>query len=262
MRLLRASLVKLARRPATSRTLLILVGFVALIYVAIGLSVATMPDPSARESLRSFFVFPDAAAGIASVVLIFGGMAGAAYAGTVAASEWSWNTFRVALTRGESRVGYVTFLLVAIALLAALGWLVLFVVGIGAALVAATLGGFVSVSPLDPTSIDHVGAILLTGGWALLMEVAIGFAVSFVTRSAVAGVATVAALYFIEQLAALVVPVDVMRFAPVTSGSAMVSAAALTGFDVALVGSFLVTSAYIIVAVGAAALVARRAQVS
>lgn len=262
MRLLRASVLKLGRRPATHRTLLVLAGLLVFIYLAIGLTAATMSDPSARAGLEPLLAFPDAGAGLASMLLVFGGMAGAAYAGAVAASEWSWSTFRVALTRGESRVRYVVVLFLAIALLVVLSWLLLYLFGIGLVLGAATLGGVAAGSPLDPPSADRLLAIVVTGGWAVLMEVALGFCVGFVSRSPVAGIATVAGLYFVEQLAALMAPADVLRFAPITAAVGLVSGAGQMGLDGSLAVSFLVTTAYLLLAIAVAAIVAHRAQVT
>lgn len=261
MRLLRASVLKLGRRPATYRTLLVLAGLLVFIYLSIGLVAVDTSDPAARAGLTPLLAFPDAGGGLASILLVFAGMAGAAYAGAVAASEWSWSTFRVALTRGESRVRYVVMLFLGIALLVVVAWLLLYLFGIGLILVSATLGGVDAGSPLDPSSLGRLLAIVVTGGWAVLMEVALGFSVGFVSRSPVAGIAAVAGLYFVEQLAALIVPADVLRFAPITAAVGLVSTAGQTGLDADLAGSFVVTTAYLFLAVGAAAVVARRSQV-
>jgi hypothetical protein len=172
-----------------------------------------MSDPTSLESLLAL---PDANGGLASILLILGGLAGAGYAGAVAASEWyagavaasewSWNTFRMALTRGESRVRYTVVLFLAMGLLVLAAWILLCLFGVGLIRVAATLGGVASGSPLDASNLGALTAIMVAGGWAVLMEVAVGFCVAFASRSPVAGIATVAGLVFIEQFAALVVP--------------------------------------------------------
>jgi hypothetical protein len=262
MHLLRATGLKLRRRPATYRTVLVLAGLLAFLYLSIGVSAAAISDPTARASLLPLLAFPDAGTGLASILLIFGGIAGAGYAGAVAASEWSWNTFRVALTRGESRVRYVVILFVGIALLVVVAWLLLCVLGTGLVLLGATLGGIPTASPLDPASLNRLLATVVTGGWAVLMEVAIGFGVAFASRSPVAGIAAVAGLYFVEQFAVLIVPIDVLRFAPITAAGSLVSAAGRTGFDASLAAPLVVTTLYLFLAIAAAAAVARRAEVS
>ena len=89
MRLLRSSILKIARRPATGRTLLILVAFLALIYISLGLSARSVSDASSGASITSMLTFPDAPASLVAMLLIFCGMAGAGYAGVVAGSEWT-----------------------------------------------------------------------------------------------------------------------------------------------------------------------------
>lgn len=261
MRLLRASLLKLVRRPATSRAPLVLAALTALIYLSIGMSAGT--NPEARAGVEPMLAFPDAYAGLASVLLIFSGIVGAAYAGAVAASEWSWSTFRTALARGESRARYVIGLFVAIALLALVAWLALYVLGIGVILVASSLGGVPAGDPFSLANPAAVPVMIASGGWAVLMQVGIGFGVSFVSRSAVAGVGVVVGLIFIEQFAAMTsIPVELLRFAPMTAASSLVSAAGDAGLDAAIGVPLVVTTIYLAVAIGIAAAVARRAQVA
>jgi hypothetical protein len=199
---------------------------------------------------------------LTTILLIFGGLAGAGYAGAVAASEWSWNTFRVALTRGESRVRYIVVLFLAMALLVLVAWLVLCLLGVGLIVVGASILGFASGDPFDATNLGRLLAVIVVGGWAVLMEVALGFCVAFATRSPVAGIATVAGVYFIEQLGALIVPAELLRFAPITAAGSLISAAGATGFDATLAEPLVVTTVYLLVAVGIAAVLARRAEVA
>jgi len=160
MRLLGSSFLKLTRRPATLRTFLLLVGFVALICVSLGLS-AKAAATGSGATLKSMLTFPDATAGLASMLLIFCGMAGAGYAGVVAGSEWTWGVFRVALTRGESRVRYVVGPFVAIALLAGAAWVLLSTVGVGLILLAAKIGGIPSGDPLGPASLAPLVTVVM-----------------------------------------------------------------------------------------------------
>jgi hypothetical protein len=262
MRLLRSSLRKLVGRPATGRIVLLLAAFLALIYLSLGLSSTAVSGSASKASIAAMLTFPDAHASLAGMLLIFCGMAGAAYAGVIAGSEWSWNTFRVALTRGESRVRYVVGLFVAIAVLAFVAWILLYVLGVALILVAAALGGSPAGAPLAGTELGRVGVLVLSGGWAVLMEVAIGFGVAFVARSSVAGIAAVVGLFFVERFAEMFVPADVLRFAPISAAEDLVAAAGRAGLDGGLMLPLVVTSIYLLLAVGVAGLAARRAEVA
>jgi hypothetical protein len=262
MRLLRASLRKLVHRPATLRTFLLLVGLLTLIYMALGLTASATTDPSSRDSMASMLAFPDAHAELAVMLLIFGGFTGAAYAGTVAGSEWTWNTFRVAVARGESRVRYVVGLFVAIAILALLAWVVLYALGVALIVVAATIGRIPTGAALDTANLGRLAILVAGGGWAVLMEVAIGFAAAFIARSQVAGVAAVVGLFFVERFAELVLPADVLRLAPITAATSVVTVAGKSGLDAALIGPLAVTTLYLVAAMVLGSLVARRSQVA
>lgn len=261
MRLLRASLLKLTWRPATHRTFLVVAGLLTVIYLVIGIYATQQSDPALRAGIKPGLEFPGALVTLSQMLLIFGGLAGAAYGGTVAGSEWSWSTFRVALARGESRVRYVVGLFVAVALLALAAWVLLYVIGIGLLLVTATLGGFQTGGLLDPANLGLHVAVLVTGWWAVLMEIGVAFGVGFVTRSTVAGVATVMGLTFIELLVGSLVPADLLRLAPITAATNLVTSAAQTGLDAGLGLPLVVTTVYLLGAIGMAGVVARRSEV-
>jgi hypothetical protein len=262
MRLLRSAMLKLSHRPATLRTFLLLAGFLALIYVALGLSTAASTDAAPSTTVESMLTFPGASGSLASMLLIFCGMAGAAYAGVVAGSEWTWGTFRVALTRGESRVRYVAGLFLGIALLALVAWFLLYAFGVGLILLAARLGGTGAGDPFDAANLGPLAVLVVGGGWAVLMEVAIGFGAAFLTRSQVAGVTTVVGLFFAERFAEMFVPADLLRFAPLSAAEGLVKAAGKTGLDGGLAVPLVVTTLYLLAAIGLAGVAARRSQVA
>jgi hypothetical protein len=259
MRLLRAALLKLVRRPATWRAPLVLAALLGLIYLSIGISASASPE--ARASVESMLVFPEAYLSFASMLMLFLGIVGAAYAGTVAASEWSWNTIRVALARGESRVWYVTGLFVAIGLLTLVAWLALFVLGIGVILLAASLGGMSAGDLFDLADPAAVPLMIAAGGWAVVMLVGIGFGASFISRSAVAGVALVVGLVFVEQFAAMTsIPAELLSLAPLRAAASLVAASG--GAGSAAIGPLVLTTIYLAFAIAVAAASARRAQVA
>src|SRR5512144_3286486 len=102
MRLLSVSILKLARRPAMFRTVLLMLALLALTYLSTAATARSLPA-SETTGLKSMFGFPDAYTNLGGMVATFAGLAGAALAGAVAGSEWSWGTFRVAIARGASR---------------------------------------------------------------------------------------------------------------------------------------------------------------
>jgi ABC-type transport system involved in multi-copper enzyme maturation permease subunit len=261
MRLLRSSLLKLAYRPATRRTFVVLAAFIALIYLAVGLSARGATGDS-RTTIESMVAFPDANGSLVQMLLIFGGIAGAAYAGAVAASEWSWNTLRVALARGESRIGYVVSLFLAVTLLSLAAWIVLYLLGIGLVLIAAAIANVQTGNPFDPATLGRLLVVVTGGWWALTMEAAIGFGAAFVARSQVAGIAAVVGLFFVERFAELFLPADLLRLAPITAATSLATQAGKLGLDAALAQPLAVTTIYLVVAISAAAITARRAQVA
>jgi ABC-type transport system involved in multi-copper enzyme maturation permease subunit len=236
-------------------------GLLVALYLVIGVYAMQQSVPELRAGIEPALEFPGALTTLSQMLLVFGGLAGAAYGGTVAGSEWGWGTFRVALTRGESRVRYVVGLLLAIALLFLTAWALLYVVGIGLLLAAASVSGFDTGGLLDPANLGHHVAILVVGWWAGLMEVALAFAISFVARSTVAGVAAVMGVTFIELLVGSLVPADALRLAPITAATELVTAAAQTGMDAELAGPLVVTTGYLLLAIAVAGLVAHRSEV-
>jgi ABC-type transport system involved in multi-copper enzyme maturation permease subunit len=181
-------------------------------------------------------------------------MALAIYAGLVIGSEWSWGTLRVAFTRGEPRWRYVLTTFLAIALLAFIAVVVLFGVGAIAAVAAAAISGF-------PTGdLGHAETLIglplgLVGAWLGMVIIAsLAFAVSLVARSQVAGIGLVVALFFGEQFAALVLPPEVLQFAPVAAARGL-----LTPDGVVVP---LVALAYLAVALVASSMVIERAEIA
>jgi hypothetical protein len=262
MRLLSVSVLKLIHRPASRITLLALLGLMALIYGSIAASTFAAPGTAGDTGFESVLGFPDAYGSLASMLLNFAGLALAAYAGAVAGSEWSWGAFRVAIARGASRPGYVVATFGAIALLALVAWILVYVAGVAYALAAGSVAGIPPGDPLDPTTLGRLPIGLAAGWLAIVMSGAIAFAVAFAARSAVAGIVGVVALTFGEQFAALVVPADVLRNAPISASARLAAEALRGGTPGELAGPLALTALYLVLALVAAGLVARRAEVA
>jgi ABC-type transport system involved in multi-copper enzyme maturation permease subunit len=262
MNLVGASLIKLVWRPAARRTLLLLGALVLITYVLMGIMVAQAPDETMRAGLQASFVFPTALVSLSGLVVVFAGIAGAAFGGIVAGSEWSWNTYRVALTRGESRVRYVLGLFSGLAVVTLAAWLLLYVFGVCVIVVAGMLTGTNSGNPLDPSLMGQHVALIFSGWWSILLLLALSFAISFISRSTVAGVAAVMVLIMGELVAIAFVPMNLLQWAPWNASSALVKVAGQTGLDPALGLPLVVSTAYIVIALLAAGFVARRSEVA
>jgi hypothetical protein len=261
MRLLSVSILKVARRPASIRTLVALLVILAFVYLGVGATARTIPAEE-RATLAALLSFPDAYTSLAGILATFAGLAGAALAGAVAGSEWTWGTLRVAVARGASRAGYVVATVAALALLALAGWVVLYVAGVALAGLGGALSGIAPGDPLAADVIARLPVLLVAGWWSVVMQVSIGYAASFATRSQVAGLVAVVGLLLAEQFAAVVVPAEVLRLAPITASGSFVAAAGTTGLGGDLVQPFAVTTLYVVAAVAGAALFARHTEVT
>jgi hypothetical protein len=260
MNILRAALLKLGRRPATRITFFILVGLVLVIYISLAASMEMMEQEGEMGALTEIFAYPGAYGQLGSMLMTFAMLAAAAYAGTIAGSEWSWGAFRVAVARGESRVRYVLVTFVALALVMLVGFVVLFAFGSVVSYAIGSLMGLASGDPLADGVLVTVPAIAIGGWWVVVMGAAIAFAVGFATRSAVMAMVAVVAIYFGEQMAAIIVPPDVLRYLPIGAGTELVRAASSTATlgDVGL--PLIAVTGYLVVALAGAALVGARTE--
>jgi hypothetical protein len=262
MRLLTASLRKLVARPASRRTTLVVLALLAFILAGSGAQAGTIADPAGREGFVALFSFPGAYANLSGMLVVLLGIAGAAWAGAVAGGEWSWNTFRLALARGESRVRYVLVTFAAIAGLLLAVSVILFALGVPMFLAGAAMAGIAAGDPADPAAIGRLPLILATSWWAIVLWAGLSFAVAFIARSQVAGIAGVVGLYFVEQSAGLFLPKDIVRLAPMTASSELASQASQFATDPNVVLPLALTTLYIVLAGAALAVVADRTEVA
>ena len=68
-------------------------------------------------------------------------------------------------------------------------------------------------------------------------------------------------LFFAERFAEMFVPADLLRFGPITAAEDLVTSAGTAGLDAGLVGPLVVTTIYLMLAIGLAGIVARRSEV-
>ena len=122
-----------------------------------------------------------------SFAIQIGSLFAVIYFAAVAGSEWNWGTFKNAVARGESRSRYVLSAYVALGLLAGVGLLVVFMVGVGAAVVGGGLAGVRHGRHRRPgRAARPAGPALARRGWPLAEAGAIGFAFATLARSPLA----------------------------------------------------------------------------
>lgn len=224
MRLFTSGVRKLARRPASFITLLILAGLMLLIFIAIG-TAANRPDTTPNgpgRAAAALLTFPGAYDGVLSFILGLGGLFAVIYGAAVAGSEWSWGTLKSAIARGESRIGYAVLSFASVAFMIVVGLLVAFVIGIIGALIGATLG-HISTSGLgDAETIGRLPNQMVRGGLAIVEEGALGFTIATLARSQLAGIGAGIALYFGENFARIFLP-DIVKYLPFTAATSVVA---------------------------------------
>jgi len=222
VRLFLVGLRKLLRRPITLISLLLLNGLMALIILAVAATANQIPaDQGGGETALLLVTFPGAYTLTISFILGLGGLFGVIYGAAVAGSEWTWGTLKTAVARGESRSRYQLSLFAAVALLAGIGLLISFVVGIGLALVGATIADVPTSGASDPAILGTLPELLARGWLAIAEETAIGFAIATVARSQLAGIGAGIGVYFAENFGQLFLP-DVVKYLPFNAAGAVV----------------------------------------
>ena len=222
MRLFVADLRKLIRRPASVITLALLIGLLALIFLAVG---ATARQASAEEGGAAallLLTFPGAYTLIISFILGLGGLFAVIYGAAIAGSEWNWGTLKTAVARGESRTRYQLSMFAAVALLIGIGLLVAFAAGVVVAVIGAGLAGVSTAGISDATAIGRLPELLGRAWLAVIEEGAIGFAIATLARSQLAGIGAGIGLYFGEQFASIFLP-NIVQYLPFDAANAIVA---------------------------------------
>jgi ABC-type transport system involved in multi-copper enzyme maturation permease subunit len=221
MRLFVSGLRKLARRPATYVTFGLLAGLLALIIVAVAASGGRGQGGNARADPLAIVTFPGAYDLILSFILGLGGLFAVIYGAAIAGSEWTWGTLKTVVARGESRSRYVIATFAAIAVVAGVGLLVSFGIGVLAAVVGATIAHVPLAGIGNADALGRLPEHFLRGWAAIVMEGSIGFAIASLARSQLAGIGAGIAFYFGEGFASLFLP-DVVKYLPFNLASAAV----------------------------------------
>ena len=222
MRLLRANLHKLRRRPATWVTFLLLIGLLLLVLLAVVAGAQTAHEPQAVLGARLFVTFPRAYELLLAMVLGIGGLLAVTYGAAIAGSEWTWGTLKAAVARGESRGRYTITGFAAVAIYTWIGFMLAFLVSVAGAAVGATILS-VSLSGMgDAQAIGRLPELFGRAALAMTMNASLGFAIATVARSQLAGIGVGIGLYFAEGIAGIFLP-DVIKWFPFASASAVVA---------------------------------------
>jgi len=222
MRLFRAGLRKLVRRPATWVTFLLLAGLLVLIFVAVIASAKQPQEPQAALAARTVVTFPGAYRVVLSMILGIGGLLAVTYGGAIAGSEWSWGTLKAAVARGESRTRYTLLGYAGVATFAILGLVAAFAIGVacaaaGASVLDVGLGGMG-----DAQALGALPELFGRAALAVAMNTALGFAIATIAGSQLAGIGVDIGVYFAEGIASIFLP-EVIKWFPFAAASAVVS---------------------------------------
>jgi len=229
LRLFAATIGKLVRRPATFITFGLLIGLMALIFLAVGATAARQPSPTARLAALQLVTFPGAYTFIISFILGLGGLFGVIYGAAIAGSEWTWGTLKAAVARGERRSLYQLWTLAAIALMLGVGLLGAFAIGVIVAILGASLAGVSTAGLSDATTLGQLPELLARGWFAIVEEGVLGFTIATLARSQLAGVGVGIAVYFGEQFATIFLP-DFVQYLPFHAATAVVAVRGGGGF--------------------------------
>ena len=187
----------------------------------------------------------------------------------MAGSEWSWGTLKAAVARGEGRSTYTLLNYAAIAVFTLLGMVVVFLIGIVAAVVGALILDVSLSGMTDPDGLTGLPELLGRAGLALSMNAAFGFAIATVARSQLAGIGVGIGLFFAEGIAGIFLP-DVIQWFPFAASSAVTASA--NGMSVGGEAGSLTTqldpntaivvvAVWLVVALGVSALFTERAEI-
>lgn len=222
MRLLRANLGKLRRRPASWVTILLLIGLLILIFLLVTVAGGSSRDPQAALASRLFLTFPGAYDAVMSIVLGIGGLLAVTYGAAIAGSEWGWGTLKAAIARGESRILYTLMNYAGVAVFTWIGIVLAFLVGVVVAAIGAAISGISLSGMSDADALRGLPELFARAGLAMAMNAALGFAIATVARSQLAGIGVGIGVFFAEGIARIFAP-DLIQWFPFAASSAVVA---------------------------------------
>jgi ABC-type transport system involved in multi-copper enzyme maturation permease subunit len=230
VRIFLSGLRKLVGRPASFVSVGLLVGLLGLIVIASATIAQRDVSTAAARRALAMVTFPGAYDLILSFMLGLGGLVAVIYGAAIAGSEWSWGTLKNAVARGESRTRYVLSTFAAIAVMVAVGLAITFVLGVGIALVGASIAGVSTSGLTDADTLARLPALAWRGWFSVVEQAALGFAIATLTRSQLAGIGAGIAFYFGEGFASIFLP-DIIKYMPFAVARAAVDTGPGGGFE-------------------------------
>lgn len=229
MRIFLAGLRKMVKRPASFVSVGLLVGLLGLILIA-SATVAQRDDaPGGGANARALLTFPGAYDLVLSFLFGLGGLVAVIYGAAIAGSEWGWGTLKNAVARGESRARYMLATFGAIVVMIAVGLAISFVLGVGLALLGATIAGVSTAGLSDADTLNRLPAMAARGWFAVVEQASLGFAIATLARSQLAGIGAGIAFYFGEGFAAIFLP-DIIKYMPFAVARASIDTEGGGGF--------------------------------
>ena len=203
MRLIRAELLKARRRQMTWVLLAVGLGLTALIYFAIGRGLggfACQINFGGSEFGSCLVEFPNAYALMSQFAFALGGVLAIVYAAAFTGADWNWGVVRNVIARGEGRSRYLLAKAAALAIILAIGTLILFLFAFLMTYFVALINGVPVANPLRGNGALDFLANLALGYPVVLERAALGFAVAVVLRSQLAGAVVGVVLYVGEGI--------------------------------------------------------------
>lgn len=221
MRLFTSGIRKLIRRPASYVSIGLLIGLMALIFIATGATARQATAQQGGQAALLAVTFPTAYSLILSFILGLGGFFALIYGAAIAGSEWTWGTLKSAVARGEGRTYYQVTLFAAVVVMIGIAILVATVAGVVAVLIGATLAGVSTSGISDARTLGTMPELLGRTWLAVVEEGALGFAIATLARSQLAGIGGGIAFYFGALFSTIFLP-DVVKYLPFQAANAVV----------------------------------------
>jgi ABC-type transport system involved in multi-copper enzyme maturation permease subunit len=200
MRLIGAELLKMRRRMMTYVLLITLISVMSLVFLVVGGLAGAFFQQVGNGIGGELPAIPFNSVYAITGELVFGlgSLLVIIYVGGLVGGDYSWGVLRNAFSRGESRIAYALAKAAALAIVVSIGVTIAF--GIGALMVlgVATTARIDLGSPFTADALTDLVKSLGLGLLVLFERGAIGFAVSVLLRSQVAGIVVGVVLYIAE----------------------------------------------------------------